>query len=445
MDKIVILGGRESGLGAAILAISKGIKVLVSDNRPIPKTYKDKLEEYCIKYEENGHSTDEILSADGVIKSPGIADGIDIIKKITSKNIPIMSEIEFAYGYTDAKIVAITGSNGKTTTTKLVYEILKNEGMDVAIGGNIGNSFAYQVAKHNPDIYVLELSSFQLDGIKNFRPDIAILLNITADHLDRYQNDIKNYIRSKFRICQNQTNNDYLIYSEDDSNIVEYLKKNTINSQKLGFSILKKKSTVGLIENDRLSLKCKKHFNMPLNLLKLRGSHNVKNIMAAGISSILLNVRNNILRETLQNFEGVEHRMENVRTIGGVRYINDSKATNVNATLYAIESLKPPIIWIAGGVDKGNDYRSHLFPLACNRVSVLICLGKDNSKLKSIFENNIPQIIETDHMKEAIYYANKLAKPNDTVLLSPACASFDIFNNYEDRGTQFKTYVNQLR
>ncbi len=443
MKKIVILGGRESGVGAAVLATLKGIEVLVSDNGMIPKKYKNILEKHHIRYEEKKHSIDEILRADEIIKSPGISDNINIIQKIVQQNIPIISEIEFACRYTNAKIVAITGSNGKTTTTQLIYQILKNEGLNVAIAGNIGESFAYQVAKKEYDIYVLELSSFQLDGIKKFKPNIAILLNITADHLDRYGNDITNYIKSKFRICKNQTKEDYLVYNNDDLNITEYIHKNAISPKKLCFSTSKTLSKGGFIENNKLTLKSKKTFDILISDLGLQGNHNVKNSMAAGISSVLLNVKDKTLRETLRSFNSIEHRMEKVCTINHVHYINDSKATNINATFYAIESIKTPIIWIAGGIDKGNNY-TDLFPLVRNKVKGLICLGKNNIKLKSAFETEILQIIETTQMEKAVYYAHQLAQKGDTVLLSPACASFDLFDSYEDRGNQFKMYINQI-
>lgn len=444
MKKLVILGGGESGVGAAILGKKKHWDVFLSDKGKVATKYAEVLNQHTIRWEENKHTESEILSADCIIKSPGIPDTVEIIKKAKEKHIEIISEIEFAYRYTKGKIIAITGSNGKTTTTSLTYHILKESGLNVGVAGNIGKSFAQMVAEDDKEYYVLEISSFQLDGITSFKPHIAILLNITPDHLDRYDYKMENYIASKFRITENQTEDDYFIYDIDDPIIAQWLEKNEIKSQKIPFSIEKE------LNNGIYSLKDIIHMNIDnqtfeieVKEMSLKGKHNVKNSMAASVSSRLLKVRKESIRESLKGFVGEPHRLEFVKTVEGITYINDSKATNVNSVFFALDTMKTPVVWIVGGVDKGNDY-SPLLPYVHEKVRAIVCLGKDNSPILKSFGNVIDNIVETQSMEEAVSLSKQFAKNGDTVLLSPACASFDLFKNYEERGNEFKKEVEKL-
>ena len=443
MKRLVILGGGESGVGTALLGKSRGYDVFISDNGEIKKEYKDVLIHNEITWEDKKHTESKILNADVVMKSPGIPDKVTMVKQIREQGIPIVSEIEFASKFTDATLVAITGSNGKTTTTSLVYHLLKQD-LDVGLAGNIGDSFAKQILEENHNYYVLEVSSFQLDDIKDFKPKIAILTNITPDHLDRYDYKFENYIASKFRIVEKQTEDDFFIYDADDPVIENWIKSNTIKSKKLPFSLnkivengayIKDKEIIITIDNNQIT--------MPIKKLALDGKHNVKNAMAASTAAHLLKIRKQTIRESLENFQCVEHRLENVLRINKVQYINDSKATNVNATYFALESMQAPTVWIVGGEDKGNDYRE-LFPFVNEKVKAIICLGVDNAKLMENFGNMVDVIIETQFMSEAVKIAYKVASAGDNVLLSPACASFDLFENYEDRGRQFKDSVRKL-
>ncbi len=443
MIRLVILGGGESGVGAALLGKEKEYDVFLSDAGKIAKKYKDVLRHNEIEWEEEGHTESKILNADVVVKSPGIPDHIPLIQKLHEATISVVSEIEFAATFTTANIIGITGSNGKTTTTLMVYQILSQAGLDVAMGGNIGDSFAKQILNNKAN-YVLELSSFQLDGIEKFRPHIAIITNITPDHLDRYDNKFENYIASKFRIAMNQTSEDYLIYDADDEVIVSYINTHPIQSILVPFSLSKKVTNGAYLEQNNIIIE----FNdtdiiMPTTNLALEGKHNIKNAMAASTVAHLLKIRKATIRESLEGFQGAEHRLEQVLTINKVQYINDSKATNVNATYYALESMNTPTVWIVGGVDKGNDYTS-LYPFINEKVKAIICLGKDNETLFDAFGNMVDNIIETQCMNEAVEIAYKIATAGEAVLLSPACASFDLFENYEDRGQQFKAAVRQL-
>ena len=443
MKRLVVLGAGESGIGTALLAIEKGFNVFVSDYGNIKSKYKDVLINYEIEWEEGKHTSSKILKADLVMKSPGISDCVPIIKKILSNKIPVISEIEFASKFTSSKIIGITGSNGKTTTTMMVHQILKDAEIDVLMAGNIGNSFAKEI-KNNPEFFVLELSSFQLDGIKLFRPNIAIITNITPDHLDRYDNNFENYIESKFRIVMNQTNSDYLIYNADDPVIISFLKSNKIQSQLIPFSINKTFDFGTYYKDNNIIIKLKnKSILMPTSNLALEGKHNIKNAMAAATVANLLKIRKDTIRESLECFQGAEHRLENVLKINKVKYINDSKATNVNATYFALESMTSPTVWIVGGIDKGNDY-SVLYPFVNEKVKAIICLGKQNDKLFKNFQSMVDTIVETQFMSEAVKIAYKIAEAGDNVLLSPACSSFDLFENYEDRGQQFKASVRKL-
>ncbi|WP_339651925.1 UDP-N-acetylmuramoyl-L-alanine--D-glutamate ligase [uncultured Salegentibacter sp.] len=442
--KLVILGGGESGAGTAILGVKEGFKVFVSDKGKIKEKYKSVFEELKIDWEEEIHTEAKILDADVVMKSPGIPETVSIVKQLVEKGIPVISEIEFAAAFTSAKIIGITGSNGKTTTTKFVQHILKNAGVNVGMAGNVGDSFAKQVAETNPDWFVLELSSFQLDGIKEFRPDISVLTNITPDHLDRYEHKLENYVFSKFRIAENQTKDDFFIYDLDDEIITNWLDRHPVKAQKLPFSLQQKVENGSYIENENIIVNIKnKQFNMPTTKLGLQGKHNTKNAMAAATVSQLLRIRKETIRESMESFQGVEHRLEKVLKINNVQYINDSKATNVNATFYALESMESETVWIVGGVDKGNVY-DDLLPLVNEKVKAIICLGVDNQKLMQNFGNCVDTIVETESMKEAVRMAYSLAERGDSVLLSPACASFDLFENYEDRGRQFKDAVRDL-
>lgn len=444
MKRIVILGGGESGAGAAVLAQKQGFDVFLSDMSEIQPRYKGWLQKYQIPFEEGSHTEELILNADEVIKSPGIPDKAPIVVKIREKGIPVISEIEFAGRYTNAFTVCITGTNGKTTTTSLIYHMMQKAGLNVGLAGNIGNSFAYQVAECNYDYYVIELSSFQLDGVFNFKPDIAILLNITPDHLDRYDYKMQNYVESKFRITRNLSEDDCFIFCSDDAVTVDQLKRIVLRAQQLPFSQrIKENQTAWLEDTDMFINYNNSDFNMSINDLSLKGKHNVYNSMAAGIAGHVLNIRKEVIRESLSDFQGVEHRLEPVLTVRGVKYINDSKATNVNSAWYALESMTTPVVWIAGGVDKGNDY-SVLMDLVKQKVKALICLGVDNSKLHAAFEGVVPVMVDATSAEEAVQQAYKLSSPGDTVLLSPACASFDLFENYEDRGRKFKAAVRAL-
>lgn len=440
----MILGGGESGVGTAILGLKKGFEVFVSDFGKIKEKYKQVLINNGIEWEEEGHSEAKILSADIVMKSPGIPDKAPIVKKLREKGVKVISEIEFASKYTKATIVGITGSNGKTTTASLTYELLKDGGLNVALGGNIGKSFAEQVSEEKYENFVLELSSFQLDGIETFAPHIAVLTNLSPDHLDRYDYKYENYIASKFRITMNQTSQDYFIYDADDVEIIKWLSQNSIKSQPLPFSVKKELNQGAFKRNNEIIIKINNtEFTMPIATIGIQGEHNVKNAMAASTVATLLRIRKQTIRESLEGFQGVEHRLEKVLKINNVMYINDSKATNVNATFFALDSMENPTVWIVGGVDKGNDY-SELLPLVNEKVKAIICLGVDNAKIINAFGNVVDTIIETDSMAMAVQVAYKLAERNNTVLLSPACASFDLFENYEDRGRQFKDAVRNL-
>ena len=444
MKKLVILGGGESGVGAAILGKQKGYEVFVSDSGSIAKKYKKVLLHHEINFEEHQHSEPIVLNADLVVKSPGIPNNVAIVKDLTSKKVSVISEIEFASYYTKATIIGVTGSNGKTTTSLITNHLLKSANINVGIAGNIGNSFAQQVSEQNFDSFVIELSSFQLDGIINFRPHIAIITNITPDHLDRYDYDFNNYVASKFRITKNQTKNDFLIYDADDRTINKWIKNHKIKAQLIPFSIQKEVNNGAFLKEDTIVIKLNKEaFSMSISNLKLQGKHNVKNTMAGALATQLLNVRSQSIKDSLANFEGAEHRLENVQKVNGVQFINDSKATNVNATFYALECMEQSTVWIVGGVDKGNDYED-LLPLVREKVKAIVCLGEDNEKLKAIFYNVVDMMIETAGAEEAVKVAYKLSQPGDTVLLSPACASFDLFENYEDRGRQFKSAVRSL-
>ncbi len=444
-EKVVILGAGESGTGSAILAKQKGYDVFVSDNGFIKDRYRNELDEKRISYEEGKHSMNILLQADMVIKSPGIPDSSQVIKAIAARKIRIVSEIEFAGPFTGAKKICITGSNGKTTTTNLVYEILKRAGLKVALAGNVGRSFARQVAENGYDFYVIELSSFQLDGMYDFKADIAIMMNITPDHLDRYENDFSKYIDSKFRIMNNQSADDYFIYWADDPVIAGELSARSPDVQLLPFSDTKESGMTAFIDNDILTLSIynKTEEIMTIHDLALKGRHNTYNSMAAAIAGKILNIRKELIRECLSDFQGVEHRLETVISVHGINFINDSKATNVNSSWYALECMTGKIVWIAGGIDKGNDY-TELNDLVRQKVKAIVCLGKDNTKIMDSFKDIIPTIVETASMTEAVKSAYYLASKGDSVLLSPACASFDLFDNYEDRGRQFKEAVRNL-
>ncbi|RZP04140.1 MAG: UDP-N-acetylmuramoyl-L-alanine--D-glutamate ligase [Flavobacteriales bacterium] len=443
-NKIVILGGGESGIGTAILGKKEGFEVFVSDYGKIKKKYKQVLLHHEINWEEEAHSETEILSADIVMKSPGIPENTPIVLQLKKKGIKIVSEIEFAATYTSATLIGITGSNGKTTVATMIYKILKDAGNNVALAGNIGKSFAELVAKNNINQFVLELSSFQLDGTYNFAPHIAILTNLSPDHLDRYGNDYDKYIASKFKIVMKQTSDDYFIYDADDSMITQWISNKSIQSQLIPFSLKKELKKGAYIKNNELIITTNNNtFTMSITKLGQQGQHNIKNAMAASTASTLLNIRKETIRRSLENFQGVEHRLENVLKINNVRYINDSKGTNVNATFYALDSMEASTVWIVGGVDKGNDY-SELFALVNEKVKAIICLGVDNEKIIKAFGNVVDIMVETHSMEDAVKVAYRLSKKGDNVLLSPACASFDLFENYEDRGRQFKNAVRNL-
>lgn len=443
MKRLVVLGGGESGVGTALLGKEKGFDVFVSDFGTLKKVYKDVLKHNEIEWEEGKHTASKILNADVVMKSPGISEQVPIVKALLETGISVISEIEFAAQFTSADIIGITGSNGKTTTTMMTNHILNQAKFDVVMGGNIGDSFAGLIHK-DPDYFVLELSSFQLDGIINFRPHIAVLTNITPDHLDRYANKFENYIASKFRIILNQTKQDYLIYDADDEVISTYLHTHPIQSTLVPFSLTKTLAQGTYLNEKEIIIKLIKEENiMPTTNLALEGKHNIKNAMAAATVAHLLKIRKETIRESLECFQGAEHRLEHVLKINKVQYINDSKATNVNATYFALESMSASTVWIVGGVDKGNDY-SALFPFVNEKVKAIICLGKDNEVLFQNFEQMVDIIVETQYMSEAVKIAYNIATAGENVLLSPACASFDLFKNYEDRGHQFKSAVRAL-
>jgi UDP-N-acetylmuramoylalanine--D-glutamate ligase len=444
VKRLVILGGGESGIGTAILGKQKGYEVFVSDSGEILKKYKKVLLNNDILFEEKNHTESKILNADVVMKSPGIPETVPLVLKLKEKRIQVISEIEFAAKYTAATILGITGSNGKTTTTLILHHILKEAGLNVGVAGNIGDSFAAQVAHESYDNYVLELSSFQLDGIEDFNSHIAILTNITPDHLDRYEYDFEKYITSKFRITKNQTESDYLIYDADDHAINNWLENNTVKAKLVPFSLEKELEYGAFLKDKIITININKDiFKMPISTLTVKGKHNVKNAMAATMAAQLLKVRKEFIKESLSSFEGAEHRLENVAKIDGVEYINDSKATNINATFYALECMDKQTVWIVGGVDKGNDYND-LLPLVREKVKAIVCLGLDNDKIKNMFSNVVDIIVETAGAEEAVKVAHKLSEKGDAVLLSPACASFDLFENYEDRGRQFKAAVRSL-
>ncbi len=443
MKRLVVLGGGESGVGTALLAKAKGYEVFVSDKGKIKDKYRQVLIHNEIEWEDETHSESKILNADIVMKSPGIPDKAPLVKQIREKGIQVVSEIEFASKFTKATIVGITGSNGKTTTSTLTHYILKQE-LNVGLGGNIGDSFAKQVLEHDYPNYVLEISSFQLDDIDTFKPKIAVLLNVTPDHLDRYDYKFENYIASKFRIAENQTKEDYLVYDADDEVITNWLKEHPVQSTLLPFSITKKVEKGAYLEEEKMIIAIDNNqIHMSTNNLALEGKHNIKNAMAASTVAHLLKIRKQTIRESLESFQGVEHRLEQVLKINKVQYINDSKATNVNATYFALESMDAPTIWIVGGVDKGNNYEE-LFAFVNEKVKAVICLGVDNDKLIDTFGGMVDTIVETQSMEEAVKMAYKLSESGDNVLLSPACASFDLFENYEDRGRQFKDAVRNL-
>ncbi len=444
MKRLVVLGGGESGVGTAILGKKEGFDVFVSDKGKIKESYKKVLEENEILYESEEHTFEKIVNADVVMKSPGIPDTVAIVKMLKEKKIPVISEIEFASKYTKATIVGITGSNGKTTTTMLLNHILKKNNSHVGMAGNIGKSFAQQVAENNFDSYVLELSSFQLDGIEEFAPHIAIITNITPDHLDRYDYKFENYIESKFRITKNQTENDYLIYDADDLVIVDWLSKNKVKAKLVPFSLEKEVEEGAYVEDKNIIVKHNNEvLKMDISKIAVQGKHNTKNAMASSLAAQMMKARRQVIKESLEDFEGAEHRLEKVLKINGVQYINDSKATNVNATYYALECMDAPTVWILGGVDKGNDYLD-LMPLVREKVKAIICLGVDNSKIIQTFGEVVDVLEETQNPSEAVKMAYRLTGRGDTVLLSPACASFDLFESYEDRGRQFKKAVREL-
>ena len=445
MNRIIVLGGGESGTGSAILARKQGFDVFLSDIGTIKGKFKEMLYNYDIPWEENKHTERLILDTDEVIKSPGIPERSPIIQAVRKKGIRIISEIEFAARYTNAKKICITGSNGKTTTTSLIHHMMKKAGLNAGLAGNVGRSFALQVAEEHYDYYVLELSSFQLEGMVDFKADIAILLNITPDHLDWYDFNMQSYVDAKFRITQNLSEDEFFVFCSDDEITVKELERIVIKAKELPFALKKKNKEVAYIdEENNLRIEYgSKDFRMSVADLALRGKHNQYNSMAAGITGSVLKIRNEMIRESLMDFQGVEHRLEKVLTVHGIQFINDSKATNVNSTWYALESLTTRAVWIAGGIDKGNDY-ADLVDLARDKVKALICLGKDNEKLHRAFGDHIETVIDASSMEEAVQQAYYLADKGETVLLSPACASFDLFENFEERGWKFKEAVRKL-
>ena len=444
MSELVVLGAQESGTGAALLAKKRGIPVFVSDAGRIKADYKVLLQAHDIEFEEGGHSAERVLAASEIVKSPGIPDTASLVRASREKGIPIISEIELASRYTKATIVGITGSNGKTTTTLLTGHILQKAGLDVAVGGNVGTSFAGLVAERDRAVFVLELSSFQLDGIRDFHPHIAILTNITPDHLDRYQNRMGDYVASKFRITMNQDANDHFIHCADDPETNAGLNLHLVRAHRWPFSLNTTQPQGGYLRDRSIHLNVQQsNFHMSIHELALQGRHNVYNSMAAGIAARILDIRNDTIRESLSDFQNVEHRLERVATVHGIEFINDSKATNVNSAWYALESMEKPVIWVVGGTDKGNDY-STLTELVKQKVKAIVCLGKENEKIHAAFAHLVPFIVDTDNAPQAVQAAYEQAEEGDVVLLSPACASFDLFENYEDRGRKFKAAVRAL-
>lgn len=445
MEKLVVLGGGESGVGAAILGKTKGMEVFLSDMGTIRPEYIAMLEEEGIPYEQGGHTEERLLDADLVVKSPGIPPYAPLVKKFTGKGTPVISEIEFGGRYTDAKMICITGSNGKTTTTLLTYHILKEAGLNVGLAGNVGKSLALQVAREHHDVYVIELSSFQLENMYDFKAGIAVITNITPDHLDRYDHKMENYVAAKFRILQNQGPDDYFIYWQDDPIVREQIKHMQIEAMQLPFSEFHEEGAKAYVEDGIVRFETPMEvWDIPRDRLALPGLHNLYNSMAAGMSASLFNIKKETIRHALEDFEAVEHRLEYVDTIGGVRYINDSKATNVNSTWYALESMTTPTVLILGGKDKGNDY-TEIEALVGEKVKAIVCMGKDNTKLLDFFSGKVPELRDTHSIQEAVKACAELATEGDTVLLSPCCASFDLFTSYEDRGRKFKEEVRRLK
>lgn len=442
-ERLIILGGGESGVGAALLGKKQGFRVFLSDKGLLKNDYREKLIHNEIEFEEGNHSEERILEADLVVKSPGIPKKSELIQKIKNKHIPVVSEIEFASRYTNAKIIAITGSNGKTTTTSLVYHLLQQAGVNVGLGGNIGKSFAQLVVDDVHDYYVLEISSFQLDDVVSFRPYIAILLNITPDHLDQYDYKLELYARSKFKITENQSHEDYFVYNFDDDQTIDLLKEINTNAKKIPYSMNTNLPEGTYADDDKVYVNYPDKLELSIPEFSLRGKHNISNTMAAATAANILKIRKDTIKRSLSDFTAVEHRLESVLKIGGIEFINDSKATNVNAAYYALESMTAPTVWIVGGTDKGNDY-SELIPLVKKKVRAIVCLGLDNAKIINSFENLVDNIVETKTMQDAVRSAYMFGRKGDTVLLSPACASFDLFKNYEDRGNQFKKEVKTL-
>ena len=444
MKRIVVLGGGESGVGSAVLAKVKGFDVFLSDSGKIAGKYVEMLEKWGIPYEQGGHTEELVLNADEVIKSPGIPSAAPMVEKISRAGIGIISEIEFAGRYDKAKKICITGSNGKTTTTSLIYYLLQNAGLNVGLGGNIGKSYALQVATENFDIYVLELSSFQLDNMYDFKADIAIITNITPDHLDRYDHNLENYVRAKFRITRNMDSDDCFIFCSDDEITINHLNKIIVKAKQLPFTQKGEVSEGAFVKDDKMIVRYRdSEYDMYIQELALGGKHNVYNSMAAAIAGKVMNIDNAVIRESLSSFQAVEHRLENVLSVRDVLYINDSKATNVDAAWYALECQTRPVVWIVGGTDKGNDY-APLVPLAKEKVKAMICMGLDNGKFHKSFKDVVPEIRDVTSADAAVKLASELAEPGDVVLLSPCCASFDLFKNYEDRGRQFKEAVRNL-
>lgn len=440
---IVILGAGESGVGAALLAQAKGYAVFVSDKGTIKPPYEKELIRNEIEFEAGKHSNERILKADLIIKSPGIPETVNLVQTAIQKGIPVISEIEFAGWFTSKKIIGITGSNGKTTTTLWIHHILKKAGVKASVAGNVGDSLARQVVEDEADVYVVELSSFQLDGIERFKPDIAILLNITPDHLDRYAYNMQNYANSKFRIIQNLSEKDWFIYNADDPIISKEIEKRNITAQLAPFSLEKEEGMTAYVKNNQITINLKPSITMSIHDLSLKGKHNTQNSMASGIAAKILEIRKENIRESLSDFKNVEHRLEYVAKVNGIEFINDSKATNVNSAWFALESMSNPTVWVVGGVDKGNDYDT-LLPLVKEKVKAIVCLGKDNQKIIDAFSGVVDEIVEATTARDAVAYSYRFAKDGETVLLSPACASFDLFESYEDRGAQFKRAVRSL-
>lgn len=442
--KLVVIGAGESGVGAAVLGMALGMDVWLTDSGEIPAKYREMILERGIPYEEKGHTESRILDADICVKSPGVPPAVPLVRKITEKGIPVLSEIEFAGRFTDARMVCITGSNGKTTTTLLTYHILSDAGLDVGLAGNVGKSLALQVAEDPHEIYVIELSSFQLENMYDFKADIAVIMNITPDHLDRYDHKMENYVAAKFRILQNQTKEDYFIYWQDDPIIREQLRSVQSEALRLPFSDHPEEGAAAYVEDGIVHFKVPREvWDIPRDRLSLPGLHNLYNSMAAGLSASVLNIRKEKIRSALEDFEAVEHRLQYIATVDGVRYVNDSKATNVNSTWYALESMTTPVVLILGGKDKGNDY-SEILPLVKEKVKAIVAMGVDNSKILDFFKDSIEVIKDTHSIREAVETCRSLAAEGDTVLLSPCCASFDLFKSYEDRGQQFAAVVRSL-